>query len=40
MPQHPNIARLDVDLLGAQIVQDDGEQLRVPVDEDGVRFVP
>lgn len=40
MSQHSDIARLYVNLLGAQVVQYDGEQLRVPVDEDGVRFVP
>lgn len=40
MSQHSDIARLDVNFLGAQIVQYDGEKLWVPVDEDGIRFVP
>lgn len=35
MPQHPQIALLDVDVARAQIVQNDAKQRRIAVDEYG-----
>lgn len=39
MSQYSDIAGLDVDLLGTQVVENDREQLWITIDEDGIRFV-